>query len=124
MEVWESGGRVVPVGGRVWGERFDCLTCNVGVSCKMLSQMCGSLYCPKFLLSNGSFTSMNMVSFMFLEGLCFLVYDIEALWAEGMSCGTVVVVNGRGGLKVFYLILPMPCLILLCKLLCSLFGGS
>ena len=86
----------MPVRGRGWG-RFDSLICNACVSCKMLSHMCGSWYFPKFMLSDGSFTYMNMASFMFLEGsLCFLVYDIEALWAEGMSCGTDVKVDRRG----------------------------
>ena len=59
---------VVPVWGK--GGRFDCLTCNAGVSCNMLSQTCGCWYFPKFLLSNGSFTHMNMASFIFLEGPC------------------------------------------------------
>ena len=48
------------------GERFGCLTCNAGVSCKMLSQMCDSWHFPKFLFSNGSFTLMNIASVMFL----------------------------------------------------------
>ena len=30
---------MVLVGG---GVRLDCLSCNAGVSCKMLSQMCGN----------------------------------------------------------------------------------
>ena len=28
--------------GEGMGERFDCLTCNAGVPCSMLFQMCGS----------------------------------------------------------------------------------
>ena len=58
---------MVPVGG---GERLDCFTCDTGVSCKMLSQMCGSWYFSRFLLRDGSLTCMNMASFMFLEGPC------------------------------------------------------
>ena len=58
----------MPVRGK--GGRFDCLTCNAGVSHKMLSQMFGSWYFPKFPLSNGSLTCMNMASFMFLEAPC------------------------------------------------------
>ena len=60
----------MPVRGEGVGEWFDCLICNAGVSCKMLSQICGSCYFPKFLLSDGSFTHMNMTSFMFLEAPC------------------------------------------------------
>ena len=33
----------MPVRGRRgMGEGFDCLTCNTGVPCSMLSQICGS----------------------------------------------------------------------------------
>ena len=28
--------------------------------------------------------------------LCFLMYGVEALWTEGMSCGTAVMLYGRG----------------------------
>ena len=68
-EVGNLGGGVAPVRGKGWAE-FDCLTSDADVSCKILSQMCGSWNFPKFLLSNGSFTCMNMVSFMFLEDPC------------------------------------------------------
>ena len=37
-----------------------------GVSCKTWSQMCGSWYLPKFLLSKWSFTQIYIVSLMFL----------------------------------------------------------
>ena len=42
--------------------------------------------------------------FLYVSGrtLCFLMYGVEALWAEGMFCGTSVVVNGRGGLEMFF----------------------
>ena len=53
---------VVLVGGRV-----GYLSCNAGVSYKMLSHICGSWYFPKFLFKEGSFTWMNMASLMFLE---------------------------------------------------------
>ena len=36
------------------------------MSCKTWSQMCGSWYFPKFLLSEGSFTQMYTASLMFL----------------------------------------------------------
>ena len=52
------------------GVRLDCLTCNAGVSHKMLSQICGSWYFPRFLLSEGSLMHINMASLMFLEELC------------------------------------------------------
>ena len=35
---WGMGGTSRGMGG----ERLDCLTCNAGMSCKMLSHMCGS----------------------------------------------------------------------------------
>ena len=42
--------------------------------------------------------------FLYVPGspLCFLVNDIEALWAEGVSCRTAVMVDKRGGLEVFF----------------------
>ena len=63
--------------GVVWGRvvpsmrgRLGYLSCNVGVSCKMLSHICGSWYFPRFLFNEGSFTQMNMSSLMFLEVPC------------------------------------------------------
>ena len=50
--------------------KAELLTCNAGVSCKMLSQIFGSWYFPRFLLSEGSLTCISMVSLMFLEEPC------------------------------------------------------
>ena len=46
--------------------------------------------------------------FLYIPGrtLCFLVYDVEALWAEGMSCGTAVLLNGKGALRCSLILSP------------------
>ena len=46
------------------------LSCKVGKSCNIGSQMCDSWYFPMFLLSEGSLTLMNMASLMFLVLPC------------------------------------------------------
>ena len=40
--------------------RLEGLSCSVGMSCSMLSQMCGSWYFPRFLFNVGSLTLMNI----------------------------------------------------------------
>ena len=41
--------------------------CSFGVSCRILSHMCGNWYLPGFPFKEGSFTLINMASLMFLE---------------------------------------------------------
>ena len=55
------------VGGLV---KLSHLSWNAGVSCKIGPHICGSWYFPKFLLSEGSFTQIYIVSFMFLVTPC------------------------------------------------------
>ena len=55
----------LPVGDREGG--LDYLSCNIGESCRMLSNMCSNWYLPRFLFKEGSFTLINMTSLMFLE---------------------------------------------------------
>ena len=74
------------MGGR-WegckGELAGLLEFNAGVSCRMLSQMCGNSYFPRFLFKEGSFTWMNMASLMFLEVPCASLYMM--LMQSGLS---------------------------------------
>ena len=88
---------VVPVRGRRGWERSDCLTCNAGVSCNMVSLMCSSWYVSvkQWVI----YTYEHGFLYIPRRALCFLVYDVEALWAEGMSCETAVLVNGGGVLR-------------------------
>ena len=46
------------------------LSWSDGVPCKTWSQMCGSWYLPKFLLSEGSLTHMYIASLMFMVPPC------------------------------------------------------
>ena len=62
---WGEGG--VPVGDGRGEGRLEGLSCNIGVSCSILSHTCGSWYFPRFLFNVGSLTLMNIASFMVLE---------------------------------------------------------
>ena len=53
-----------------WMVKLSYLSLSDGVSWKKSSQMCGSLYFPKFLLTEGSLTCMYISSFMFLVTPC------------------------------------------------------
>ena len=62
------GGSGVPVGdgSSEWG-RLGGLSCNISVSCSILSHTYGSWYFPRFPFNSGSLTLMNIASFMVLE---------------------------------------------------------
>ena len=62
-----SGGGVPGVNGRGERGRLEGLSCNIGVSCSILSHTCSSWYFPRFLFNVGSLTLMNIASFMVLE---------------------------------------------------------
>ena len=76
---WKGSGG--PSSG--WVEMGRCgsavyyLSWCVGVSCSIWFQICGNWYFPMFLLSEGSFTWMNMASLIFLVlpcgSLCIMV---------------------------------------------------
>ena len=46
---------------------LDYFSCIVGVSCRMLSHMCGNWYLPRILVNDGSLTLINMASLRFLK---------------------------------------------------------
>ena len=83
------------------------LSCRVGVSCSVGSQMCGSWYFPMFLLHEGSLTLMNIASFMFLAlpcgSLCMMVKQ------SGLTGCPVVLLYwwmGDGGLRCSFTLSP------------------
>ena len=60
-------------GVHMWGgvdSELCYLSWSDGVSCKTWSQMCGSWYLPKFLLSEGILNCMYFASFIFLVTSC------------------------------------------------------
>ena len=59
---WWREGVLLAVKGRL-----GYLSCNIGVSCRMLSHIYGNWYFPWFLFKEGSFTQINMASLVFLE---------------------------------------------------------
>ena len=78
------------------------LSCSDGVSCKASSDMCGSWYFLKFLLSDGSLTWMYMVTFVFLVTLCNTLSTIlKTLRVCWVSCGMAKVVYWGWGSKMF-----------------------
>ena len=74
---------------------LEGLCCRVGDAIRRWSQMCGSWYFPRFLLSVGSCTQMNMASLMVLEWL------LTSLWtmlncSGSIGCPVVVLCRWRG----------------------------
>ena len=76
------------------------MTCNAGVSCKVLSRICGNWYFPRFLLSEGSLTCINMASLMFLEEPC--VLQCMILKHSGLGGCLIELVYWRRGIDVFF----------------------
>ena len=69
--------------------------------------MCRSWYVPIFLLRDGSLTQMYKVSFIGPSDAMFLpAYYGEAVHTDKMSCGPAVLIDGRGGSKVFFEPIP------------------
>ena len=59
------------------------------------SQMCGSWNLPMFLLRDGSFTLMNIVSLMFTGNTIVLPsHNTKIIQGYFMACGVLVVYDG------------------------------
>ena len=84
--------------------RLEGLSCSVGDAWSMLSHMCSSWYFPKFLFRIGSLTHMNMASLMVLgmTMLYFLVYKIEIVRVQWMTCRCAVDEDWGRGLEMFF----------------------
>ena len=103
---------------------LEGLHCRVGDAIRRWSQIWGSWYFPRFLLSVGSCTQMNMASLMVLDWL------LTSLWtmlncSGSTGCPVVVLCRwmGRGSWSVPWLFHPKICQILLCRYWGSLFVG-
>ena len=100
------------------------MSCSVGEDCSRWSHMCGNWYLPRFLMSVGSCTWMNMDSLMVLERL--LTSLSSMLNCSGSNgCPEVALCwwIGEGVLRWSLTLLPEPYLIPLCMLLGNLCEG-
>ena len=96
-----EGGIVVLRGGVGEAGRLESSSCNIGDACSILSQMYGSWYFPRFLFRVRSLIHMNIFDGPGMT-MYFLVYNVEVVWVQWMTCGWAVVKDWGRGLEIFF----------------------
>ena len=89
-----------------WVVKLCYMSWSDGMSCKTLSQMCGSWYFPKFLWSEGSLTHIQCLLYVPGDPQWFHLEYGEALKAYWVLCGMTVLMYSRGGPGMF--LEPIP----------------